>query len=420
MIANGRATLINSVVFMLGVGLAGVSAAEALRNQPPGSFGWARAGGKIAHVDDATAVTINPANLLYLNQNSVYGSLAFDYITADYRSPQGATAGTEEPLKMLPAAYASFRPSSDLAWGIGLHIPYGQSVEYDENFLFRYLTPDFSELFVVDLTPAIAWRVNDRLQLGGGLNLSWSRLELRQSYPWAALTGNVTDPDGRVRFTADGFDVGATIGVTWQVTMRQHLAATYRSSIDIGYDGDFHIDNIPPQAAAIGVTPSSRFVTGIKYPSILTLGWGIEVTPDFRLGVDVERLEWSNVREINLEIGNNAVIFPTTTVPADWGDTYTAGFGMDWKFAPDKTLRGGYWYLENPIPSRNQQPNLPESEEHVLTLGLALTRGPHLFDFAYGYVYYEDREVADSVNAAFNGTYQKEANIAILSYSYRY
>src|SRR2546427_396185 len=38
--------------------------AEGLRNPPPGAFNLGRAGGRIAHVDDSSAATQNPANLV--------------------------------------------------------------------------------------------------------------------------------------------------------------------------------------------------------------------------------------------------------------------------------------------------------------------------------------------------------------------
>ena len=42
--------------------------AEGFRNSPPGAFSLGRAGGRIAQIDDSSAVQQNPANLIDLSQ----------------------------------------------------------------------------------------------------------------------------------------------------------------------------------------------------------------------------------------------------------------------------------------------------------------------------------------------------------------
>jgi long-chain fatty acid transport protein len=395
--------------------------AEALRNQPPGSYGWVRAGGKIAHIDDASAVAINPANLSDIKKSTLVFAPALDYVTADIKIPSGAKVSTKNNLHLIPSFFAS-SPSKRqpaLTWGFGISVPYGQAIEYDENFPFRYLSPHFSELAVVNFTPALAYRINDQLSVGGSLNLGWSQLELRQAFPWNLATGIPEATDGDMRFKGDGTGISIDFGVTWQATDRQRLAATYKSSMRINYDGDFKISNVPsPAASALGVTPTSRFQTTIDYPSIVTLGYGIEINDRLKIGVDVERVEWSTINEFNLDVANNAVLFPSTIIPADWHDTTTYGFGLDYMLTGGRFIRAGFWHLQNPIPAINQQPNLPESDQNVYTIGYGFNHNNHRIEFSYGFVDYESRTISNNVNPAFNGVYDKEAHIFALTWRY--
>jgi long-chain fatty acid transport protein len=419
------AARLTSPVVLLGFFLTFLSGslfAEALRNQPPGSYGWARAGGKIAHIDDASAVAINPANLTDVPESTLLFAPAFDYVKADITPSLGESASTKNNLHFLPAFFMSSSSSRnpDLTWGFGVSIPFGQATEFDEDYVFRYQAPHFTELVVVNFTPAVAYRVNDVVSIGAALNLSYSQLKLKQAFPWAAALGAPGLSDGDMRFNADGVGAGIDLGLTWDLNARNRLAFTFKSAIDIDYSGSFRISNLPaPAAAALGVTSKSDFDTNIKYPSIFTIGWGHEVNDRFKFGIDVEWVEWSNVKSLNLDIENNSVLFPSTEIPADWKDTMTVGFGFDYRLDHNSYIRGGFWFLENPIPSKTQQPYLPESDQKAYTIAYGFDRGPHRVEVSYGYVDYDERSVSDNLNPAFNGDYDKEAQIIALSWRYR-
>src|SRR5439155_13197385 len=76
--------------------------AEGFRILPPGTFNLGRAGGRIAQIDDSSAVHQNPANLVDLANPEVQFSPAMVYLKSDFTSGNGQTSSTEEPWKPLP------------------------------------------------------------------------------------------------------------------------------------------------------------------------------------------------------------------------------------------------------------------------------------------------------------------------------
>ena len=72
-----------------------------------GTFGLGRAGGKVAHVDDSSAVVHNPANLVELERAEIAASPTFVYYGAKFDSPAGGSAETVKPWKFLPNAFAA-------------------------------------------------------------------------------------------------------------------------------------------------------------------------------------------------------------------------------------------------------------------------------------------------------------------------
>src|ERR1039457_6351423 len=102
------------------------ASAEGFRNPPPGAFDLGRAGGRIAQVDDSSAVAQNPANLVDVARTEFQFTPSVVYIRAEFTSPGGETASTVEPWKFLPNLFFA-TPLADgkYALGVGLTPPYG-------------------------------------------------------------------------------------------------------------------------------------------------------------------------------------------------------------------------------------------------------------------------------------------------------
>jgi long-chain fatty acid transport protein len=95
------------------------------------------------------------------------------------------------------------------------------------------------------------------------------------------------------------------------------------------------------------VTDNSDFKTKIDYPAIWALGYGVELGEKWRLGIDVEHLKWSSFKTLELDVDNNSVLFPSTTLPQYWKDTWTYGIAADYRVSELWTIRGGILVYRN-------------------------------------------------------------------------
>ena len=417
------------LVAVLGLfGLAGSLFGEGFRNPPPGTFNLGRAGGRIAHINDSSAVQQNPANLVDVPGVELQLTPTIVYIHADFTSTNGQTAETERPWKALPNAFASM-PLFDGkgAIGLGLTAPYGIGSQWDQDSdayafptgILRYQAPHFAELQTLNLNPTFAFKLTDRLRLGVGFDAMWSQLKLKQFYPWFIFPGSTgIEPDGRAIGTGDGWAFGGNVGLTWQITDRQRLAITYRSPMTVDYEGDFEINNITPTAAFLGATERSNFETEIGFPTIVSAGYGFQLTESIRLELDVEWIEFSRFDSLDLSLGNNAFLLPSTSFRQDWDDTFTVGIGGDWKISQNWVLRASYQYYESPVPDSTFSPTIPDANQNVFTIGLGYQCGHHALEVAYGLDFYDDRHIRNSSNSAFNGDY--EITVHLFSAAYRF
>ena len=386
---------------------------EGFRNPPPDTFSLGRAGGRITHVEGAAAIQQNPANLVSLTNTQFEFTPSVVYIHADYESALGK-AKTTDPWKALPNAYIAFPLMNNrVVAGLGLTSPYGLSNEWERDGAFadpaglRYLAPWYTELKTINANPAAAVRLSDRISLGVGLDVMWSQLTFKQFYPWAPW-GSMTE--GNVKAQGDGIGVGGNIGLTWQVADHHRLSITYRSPISIDYQGDFTINNIPDAATGAGVTPRSDFSSKIKFPTIVAVGYGVEVTDTLRLEVAGEWLQFSNFESLGVNVANNNVLLPSTSIPQNWQDTFTVGLGGDWTFSPDWVFRFGYQYYESPVPDSTLSTTIPDANQNVFTVGLGYHHGRHSFEAAYGLDFYDKRTVP-------SGTY--DITVHLFSAAYR-
>jgi long-chain fatty acid transport protein len=402
--------------------------AEGFRNPPPGTFDLGRAGGRIAQVDDSSAVQQNPANLVDLSAAQLQFTPSLVYISAEFTSPTGQTATSTDPWKVLPNGYGSMPLlNGKMALGVGVTVPYGLGNDWDQNSsafarptgVWRYTAPYASDLETINVNPAASIKIGDHLQFGAGLDVMWSELTLKQFYPWFLFPGStLAAPDGNAEAKGSGIGVGGNAGLTWKITDRLRFAATYRSPITIHYSGDFTIDNITPTAAALGATPRSDFSTSIGFPTIVAAGFGVQVTDTLRLETDFEWVQFSRFNSLNLSVGNNAFLLPSTSIPQNWKDTFTAGIGGDWRFARNWVLRAGYQFYQSPVPDSTFSPTIPDADQNVITVGLGYSYNHHSFELAYGADFYATRQINTDLNPAFNGRY--EITVHLFSLAYRY
>ncbi len=418
------------VVFAAGLGqfLPQELSAEGFRNPPPGAFNLGRAGGRIAQVDDASAVTQNPANLIDLSRPQIELSPSIVYMHVDFRSPSGQKAETTDPWKFLPNAFGAVPfQEGRFAAGLGITTPYGLSNEWETKGAFadplslRFQAPHFTELKTINFNPSVAARLCDGLSLGAGLDVMWSELTLKQFYPWFLFPGSIgTEPDGNAKAKGDGVGYGGNIGLTWQFTERQRVAATFRSPMTIDYDGDFTISHITPTAAFLGATSRSDFGTQVRFPTIVAVGYGIQLTDTIRLESDVEWVQFSRFKSLDLDVKNNAFLFPTTRFAQNWDDTFTAGIGGDWRFAPNWIVRAGYQFYQSPVPDRTFSPTIPDANQHVFTVGLSYRYKQHSAEIAYGADFYDRRHITHDINPAFNGDYELAVHLFALAYRFSF
>jgi len=383
-------------------------AANAFRNPPPSASALALDGGKSAILDDVSGQSANPALLIGTENPDATASITLIYAETEFTSAAGVKSTTRNNLKTLPNLFAAIPVNSNLVFGLAITTPYGQSVEWPRESGLPY----FTELRLVDISPALAVRVSDHISAGVGLNVYLSEFESKQTIPWSGFLGDPLVPNGSFSLKGDGSAVGATAGLLVQLTKAQRASLVYRSPFSIDYEGDTKLIGTPAPIAANLPATTTAFKTEIDFPSVVAIGYAIDVTETLTLAAELEWIEFSRFESLPVNTGllQGSDLFPSA-IPQQWEDVWTYGAAARWKCTDQLELRCSYRFIESPIPASTLVPTLPDADKHVIGVGFGWNSGRLSISGSYAYSVFDDRHVTPADNSRFPGDYDLSSHI---------
>ena len=148
-----------------------------LSEQSAIQMGRAMAGAGVVG-DDLSAVHYNPAGMTLLSGTRMQATGTWVAVNLDYESRDGSvTENGRLKGQTIPAGFITHQINDSLWAGLGLTVPYGMGTEFDENWGGMDRGTE-SMILTFDINPNLAWKVNDKLSVGGGISLQYAKAEL--------------------------------------------------------------------------------------------------------------------------------------------------------------------------------------------------------------------------------------------------
>src|SRR3569832_754440 len=370
------------------------AAGFALMEQSASGQGSAFAGAA-ALTEDATDIYFNPAGMTQLSGGqAVIGANIIDlnaaFTTRGYSFSSaaggGALTGVDDDggkTVVVPSAYFSSALNERWSLGIGINAPFGLETEYADTWVGRYHGIK-SELTTINVNPSLAYKVNNQLSLGAGINAQYIDATLTSAVDFGALIGAPGTLDGKAGITGDDISYGYNLGVLYAVTPTSHLGLSYRSSIQHTLSGtaDF---NVPaplvgapfgPLTIGTNVFADTSASTRVKVPAILSLSYDHRLNDRLDLLADLTRTGWK--------------------------------------------LRAGLAYDQSPVPNAvRRTPRVPDNDRTWLSIGAGgtLTRSLRL-DVAYTHIFVKDTSIQNTFESSvpqlrhtLSGSYDSSVDI---------
>jgi len=347
----------------------------------PGSLGTAGVANPVNTVSADSSWT-NPAGMTGLQQDEMLAGMQvllpkieFDSSVAEAGGKDGGNAGN---IAAIPAFFMVKKLNDRVRLGFSLVAPQGGAMNYGDDFVGRYGASKVA-LAAMGGSPSIAYKVNDRLSLGGGVSIIYTQFEqtiaINQN---ALLPGPGTLPDGKVKFD-NMTDLGYQpfLGLTYYLSDSLMLGVVYRAEMDVNLEGDLNFRSL-----AFPTPPANDIEIDWDNPQVLKAGLRYELAPGKRLIFSADWEDWSAFSENQLAI-TGGVLNPAGVLERNFRDTWNAGIAFVDMSNKTSGYSVGFSYDSSPVRNKDRTIDLPFDETYKVSAAYGRNVNKQV-DFALG------------------------------------
>lgn len=372
--------------------------------------------GGAAMASDASTIFTNPAGMTELEQAEADFGVQIMFPKLEFQN-RGSTAATPGTLGVpvpypgndggnpfgttaIPNIYGAQPYMDGRLWtGLGVTVPYGLSVDYDDGWFGRYDSIE-TDLLTVNIAPTIAYRINNRVSVGAGIDFQYADAQLTTATPNALAPGGPSPAtDGLFDVEGDAWSVGFNLGILVKPSSTTRLGLHYRSGISHDLEGKTTVKGLTgPLAAANGVFDARA---DLDLPAIVSFGVAHELTPSLTLLGDFQWFDWSTFKELRVRFSSGQ---PDFVIPQNYQDSNAISIGAEYEMTPEWALRAGFHYDTTPTVDQFRTTSVPDTDNYWLAIGASYSMSEMIaLDFAYAYFRWDTVNV-DLTRTFFVGT----------------
>lgn len=369
------ARLIPLALLALGSGHAAAAGFQLLEQNASG-LGNAYAG-SAAVADNASTIFFNPAGMTQLQAREVSVGLNAVRPTFKFKddgsTPTSAFASSGNgndagSWAFIPNAYMSWALNKDLYVGVGISAPFGLVTEYDDPWVGAAQAIKF-DIKTININPSIAYRVNDKVSIGAGIN--WQRMEAEYVRRVSIATGNPvlnSISASHATLDADGDAWGWNVGALFTLSDSTKLGMSYRSKIKHTLKGDLTVEgpNGPLNAAG-----TSNAEVDVELPDTFIVSVTQQLSDQWEMLGDLSWTGWSSIKKLDIVRTSGASSGDTAqTLDAEFRDTWRVALGANYKLNDDWKLKFGVAYDQSPVRGPDTRlVSLPDSNRTWFSFG---------------------------------------------------
>lgn len=391
-----------------------------LPNQDP--EGIARGNAFAATADNPSAIYYNPAGITQLEGQNLSVGLYLISSGVNFEGNTGGTAETKRNFQPVPQLYYTISPTNmPLSFGVGVYVPYGLSIDYGPNSVFRNDVQNGS-LTYATVNPVMAWKITPELSIAAGPTINYSKADVKSG---------VLFPGDQFHLVGDAFAFGFTAGVFWHPQKMVAFGLNYHSATTMNYGGHSTVSGTSSTFPLIGMPGfdgSNPASASIRFPQNVVGGISFRPTDKWNLEFDLDWTDWDYVKQISVQGNLGASGLPVPAFPLNYRSTFMYEFGVTRQLPKGYFLSAGYIYSENSSPDANFTPLIPDCNLSLYSVGFG-HKGEHWgWAFSYTLAIDPSRTVAGSSydkqgalpSTTVNGTYRTLNNALNFAASFKF
>lgn len=350
-----------------------------LQEQSVSGLGSAFAG-QAAMPRDASTIYFNPAGLTYLEGGNL--NLGANILMPKSKSKDtgsalgGGSGGNPYDTEIIPNLSISQQLNDKVWLGVGFAAPFGLGSEYNDGWYGRFDATE-TELKTYNVTPVAAFKINDRLSFGAGLDIQYAEAEIKNLVHVGGGNG------APLTLKGDDTSVSWHAGLMYQATEQLRLGLHYRAEMNHTLQGSAEIT---------GLQPALPGTVDLGLPSMWSLGVAYDVTPETTLLFGATRFGWSSYDSITVEYSG----IPGTPIDVaqNYKDTWAFNIGVEHDFNDTWTGRAGVQYDQTPTRDNFRSHTTPDGDRIWVSAGATYNiNDKWSMDFAATYIDVSDEKI---------------------------
>jgi long-chain fatty acid transport protein len=372
--------------------------------------------------------------------------------TAYTQGNQGDVSGARATSVLIPNFGATTQlMDGRLAIGLAAVSPYGLETHFDGDSPIRYQTTD-ARLRIVDVTPSIAYKVNDVFSVGAGADyyntlegslekkvnmqeLNYGLLLQATGNP-AVARGGAIGPDANSRLNGTGDGWGYHLGTTIRPNEHHQIGIVYHSAVNISLTGNVQLTGFTGTATTVfGQNFTADASAPLYMPQNVQVGYAWMPTDKTQVEFDAAWYDYYSGRALgvvynNLTANQSAVLNKPSANPTVFNPRKTMNFalGVNHKCTDNFQARVGGYYQAAALPENAFDSAFVDLPRYALTAGAGWKVSDSFSaDVAYNAVFFHGRAINNpDANAAigapasgYTGNFNSFANILSASLTYR-
>jgi long-chain fatty acid transport protein len=396
-----------------------------------GARGMGFAGAFTAQASDGSAMFHNAAGIAFLRRNQLYvgGTLIQPSTSFTGEGSFPGPSVTEEGdvgLLIPPSLYFTHPFSERVAFGIAVHTPFGLENGWadPDTYSGRYIATR-ARLKGFALNPTVAFKLEDRLAVGVGLDIRFSSLDLERRVAVVnPFTQQVVD-GASVDLKSDtntGF--GFNLGVLAKPSETLSVGLSYRHKVKVDYTGSANFEPLSTGNPELDVRVRASLpagavplATSIEFPAFASFGIAKKFG-EWTVEGDVNWYQWSTFDQLDLTFESEPRL--NQTIEEDYESSFQYRFGVERLLGEAWAIRGGYFYDETPSPAASMSPILPDTSRNGFCLGGSWISGSLRLDGAAWYVSGSERSTEGTNRDHYDGSYKSHALTLGISLGYAF
>lgn len=337
--------MLNSYRLLPGIiiGSAALSVTPALHANGPA------ASGLVGQADTAESVFVAPAAMSRLEGTNITVQGVFASSFSSFDVDEGkTTVGGGDPDKgsnpiLIPSLYYVRQLNDKWNVGASFTVPSGFGSDYGSDWAGRYQTVDFSLVYVA-LTPAVSYRVNDKLSLGASVGINYTSESSEVKFPQP-----LGETDGKLTSDLDAMAFNVSLSMFYEFTDHTRAGISWTSDTDSDLEGNVRLRKLGPVfdevATDLGIKNINTKVTN-TLPQRVVAGIYHELDSGNYLTLDSMWMKFSDFSTTNIKLNGNNVNVSAPSIYNDlWAVTIGAGFPVDDR----TTYKVGAMYLSEAV-----------------------------------------------------------------------